>query len=192
MSEVDSLGTAYYYSGVQNSTNEALKNRKTEKSDKTKKSNFADLLRSKDSEESAFKTVGLPPEIKEMTLEEAAVFLRDAVDMAGNDLQNNTSRENIDRFKKAVTQLISFVVQNNYEVTAKRSKRPQFTSPVGMFSTYNTTPRLKDPKVQVNIINQKLDALVQDSMRTQALQGNFKILQQVDEIKGLIVDLLSS
>ena len=57
MSEVDSLGTAYYYSGVQNSTNEALKNRKTEKSDKTKKSNFADLLRSKDSEESAFKTV---------------------------------------------------------------------------------------------------------------------------------------
>ena len=116
MSEVDSLGTAYYYSGVQNSTNEALKNRKTDKSDKTKKSNFADLLRSKDSEESAFKTVGLPPEIKEMTLEEAAVFLRDAVDMAGNDLQNNTSRENIDRFKKAVTQLISFVVQNNNQI----------------------------------------------------------------------------
>jgi len=192
MSEVDSLGTSYYYSGVQNSTNAALQNRKSEKADKTKRSRFSELINPKDTPEPEFKAVGLPPEIKTMTLEEAAVFLRDAVDMAGNDLTNETSRENIDKFKKAVSQLISFVVQNNYEVSTKRSRRQQFVSPVGMFSNYNTTPRLKDPKVQVNIINQKLDSLVKDAMRTQAELGNFKLLQQVDEIKGLIVDLLSS
>lgn len=190
MSEVDSLGTAYYYSGVQNSTNEALKNRKTEKSDKTKKSAFAQFLK-KESAEETFKTSGLPPEIKEMTLEEAAVFLKDAVDIAGNELSTEVTRENIEKFKKSVTQLISFVVANNYEVVKNKPKRPKYITPVGMFSNYNTTPREKDPKVQVNIINQKLDALVRETMMTQSRQGNFKILQQVDEIKGLIVDLLS-
>lgn len=192
MSEVDSLGTAYYYSGVQNSTNEALKNRKSEKTDKTKKSSFAQFLKTDTENEPSFKTVGLPPEIQSMTMEDAAVFLKDAVDMAGNDLSTEVSRENIEKFKKAVTQFVSFVVQNNYEVTKNKPKRPKFVSPVGMFSNYNTTPRMKDPKVQINIINQKLDAMMRETLHTQSNQGNFKILQQADEIKGLIVDLLSS
>lgn len=189
MSEIDPLGTNFYYSGLQNSTNEALKNRKTEKSDKTKKSRFSELLKTED-KEPEFKTIGLPAEIKSMSLEDAVIYLKDAVENAGNDLSLEVTRENIDKFKKSVSQFVSFMIQNNYEVTAKHPRRQQFVSPVGMFSNYNTVPHKKDPKVQINIINQKLDQLTKETLRLQ--MDNFKILQQADEIKGLIVDLMSS
>lgn len=191
MSEVDSIGTAYYYSGVQNSASAASKNKKTEKADKTKRASFTELLKTK-KEEPSFKTIGLPPEIQTMTIEEAAVFLKDAVDMAGNDLANENSRENLEKFKKSVSQLISFVVANNYEVNTKKPRRPRMVSPVGAFSNYNTTPHVKDPQIVIKTINEKLDALVRETMATQALQGNFRKLEQIDEIKGLVVDLLSS
>ena len=42
----------------------------------------------------------------------------------------------------------------------------------------------------INIINQKLDDMVRDTMTLQ--KNNLKILQQADEIKGLIVDLMQA
>ena len=43
---------------------------------------------------------------------------------------------------------------------------------------------------RIEIINKKLDALAKETLSNQA--SNLKILAQVDEIKGLIVDLMSS
>lgn len=190
MSEIDSLNSGMYYAGVQNSTNEALRQRKSEKIDKSRKSKFRELLQTNSETESAFKTQGLPPEIKEMSFEDAAVYLKDAVDIAGDELAAEINDENIQKFKKAVGNFLSFVVENNFEVTARRSRRPTFVSPVNFFSTYNTKAHPADPKVQVKVINEKLDLLAQSMLETQ--RSNLKILQQVDEIKGLIVDLMSS
>ena len=189
MAEIDSLGSNFYYSGVQNSTNEAIrKNQKKEDVKSAKKSSFSKLLEPE--EEPQFITKGLPPEISEMTFDDAVIYLKDAVDLAGNDLSENVNEENIKKFKDAVSQFISFVVANNFEVTSKKSKRSQFVSPVNCFSTYNTKPRIKDPKMQINVINEKLMALTKATMQGQ--MNNLKILAQVDEIKGLIVDLMSS
>lgn len=189
MSEIDSLGTSYYFSGVNTLTNETLKKQKTEKSSSAKKSKFVDFFKNKE-EETDFIAKGLPPEIKNMSFEDATIFLKDAVDIAGNELSNSINQENIEKFKKAVSQFISFVVSNNYEINYKRKRRKEFVSPIGMFSNYNTMPRLKDPKVQINIINEKLDQLTKETMKTQ--MNNFLILQKADEIKGLIIDLMSS
>lgn len=192
MSEIDSLQNAYYYSGIQNSTNEALKRQKTEKSSSaksTKKTKFSDFFKNKNDEAKILESE-FPSQINEMSTEDAAIFLKDAVDIAGNELSSSVNPENVEKFKKAVKQFISFVVKNNYEVITKKSKRPKFVSPVGMFSNYNTTPHPKNPKVQINIINEKLAQLTKETMKTQ--MDNLMILQKADEIKGLIIDLMSS
>ena len=190
MAEIDSLGTSFYYSGIQNSTNEALKNKKTEKSAETKKTRFTELLKKTEESEPQFEMSGLPPEIATMTIDEAAIFLKDAVDNAGNNLSENVSKENIQEFKKSVSQFIRFMVANNFQINSRKPRRPQFVSPVNYFANYNTKPRLKDPKVQIEVINEKLEALTRETLNQQL--NNLKILAQVDEIKGLIIDLMSS
>ena len=55
-------------------------------------------------------------------------------------------------------------------------------------SKFNQMPRKRDPRVMISIINQKLDDMVRDTMNLQ--KNNLKILQQADEIKGLIIDLM--
>ena len=63
MAEIDSLGTNYYYSGVQNASNEAIKrNTKKEevrKSDKAKRLDFGKLLKGEETEEPQFVAEGL-------------------------------------------------------------------------------------------------------------------------------------
>lgn len=187
MAEIDSLGNSFYYAGLQNSSSQ-LKNQKADKAQKTSKSKFTDFLKTDKAEEN-LQTNGLPAEIQTMSVEEAVVFLRDRVDLAGNDLSESSTQENLKKFKEAVGQFIKFIVDNNFEVSSKKNRRPQFVSPVGFFSNYNTKPRLKDPKVQINVINEKLDDLTRDMLSNQT--SNLKILAQINEIKGLVIDLLS-
>ena len=49
---------------------------------------------------------------------------------------------------------------------------------------------LANPEEIVNVVNEKLDALAKGMLMDQA--DNLKILKQVNEIKGLIVDLMQS
>ena len=100
MAEIDSLGTNYYYSGVQNASNEAIKrNTKKEevrKSGNTKKLDFGKLLKGEETEEPQFVAEGLnlPPEVAAMSIDDAAVYLADAVSMAGNNLSENLLQTN--------------------------------------------------------------------------------------------------
>ncbi len=196
MAEIDSIGNNSYFAGVQNTLNSTIKkNQKKEEINKTKKSSFANLLSKKEEIEPEFSVAGLPPEISAMTLDEAAIFLKDAVDNAGNNLSEEVNQENIQNFKKAVSQFILFVVRNNYEVSSKRKKNRMgrdliVPSRTNFFSNYAIPPHVIDPKYQVTVINKKLDELTQATLETQ--KDNLKILSQINEIKGLIVDLISS
>ena len=100
MAEVDSIGNNFYFAGVQNTTSNSInKNQKKQEIDKTKKSKFASLLSKQEEVEPSFSVAGLPPEIAAMSLEDAAVYLKDAVDLAGNDLSSEVSQENIKKFQ---------------------------------------------------------------------------------------------
>lgn len=199
MAEIDSLGTNYYYSGVQNASNEAIKrNTKKEevlKTDKSKKLNFGKLLKGEE-EESSFITEGLnlPPEVAAMSIDDAAVYLADAVSMAGNDFSEEQSQENLEKFKSSVSQFIRFVVVNNFDVNSysRRKKKGQSLQPPRLFffSDYSVPPTKRPAGVSIEVINQKLDALARETLSNQA--DNLKLLAQVNEIKGLIVDLMSS
>lgn len=196
MAEIDSLSNNYYYSGVHASSNEAIKrNQKKEEVSKSKKSKFTDFLKTKEETEAQFSVIGMPPEIAKMTIDEAVVYLKDAVDLAGNSLSEEVTTENIQNFKQAVSQFITFVVNNNFEVSSRRKKNRLgkdmiVPSRTNFFSNYSLPPHKIDPKYQINIINQKLDELTQATL--QGNMNNLKILAQVDEIKGLIVDLMSA
>lgn len=197
MAEIDSLGANYYYSGVQNASNEAIKrNTKKEEVRKTasKKLDFGKLLKGQEVEEPQFVAAGLPPEVASMSIDEAAVYLADAVGNAGNDFSSEQTQENLEKFKTAVSNFIRFVVVNNYEVNIRQKKtRPGKAgqpSRLFVFSDYTVPTQKKNPRYSIEIINKKLDALARETLSNQA--SNLKILAQVDEIKGLIVDLMSS
>ena len=197
MAEIDSLGSNYYYSGVQNASNEAIKrNTKKEEVRKTgnaKKLDFGKLLKGEEVEEPQFIAEGLPLEVQAMSIDDAAVYLADAVGTAGNDFSDNQTQENLERFKTAVSQFIRFVVVNNFNVNnlnSPKKRRPAQPPRLFVFSDYTLPKGKPRQKVSVEIINQKLDALARETLSNQA--DNLKILAQVNEIKGLIVDLMSS
>ena len=197
MADIDSLGTNYYYSGVQNASNEAIKrNTKKEevrKSASTRKVDFGKLLKGEETEEPQFITSGLPLEIRTMSIDEAAVYLADAVGNAGNDFSNNQTEENLEKFKTAVSQFIRFVVANNFDVNninSPKKRRPQQPPRLFIFSDYSLPKGKPRQKVSIEVINKKLDELARETLSAQA--DNLRILAQVNEIKGLIVDLLSS
>lgn len=197
MAEIDSLGTNYYYSGVQNASNETIKrNTKKEEVKKAggKKVSFAKLMQGEEAEESQFVTEGLnlPPEVAAMSIDEAAVFLADAVSMAGNDFSEEQTQENLERFKNSVRQFISFVVANNFEVSKRPNPKKRRSQPSRLFffSDYTVPKTTRPDKISIEIINQKLDALARETLSNQS--GNLNLLAQVNEIKGLIVDLMSS
>lgn len=197
MAEIDSLGSNYYYSGVQNASNEAIKrNTKKEEVRKTgnaKKLDFGKLLKGEEVEEPQFIAEGLPLEVQAMSIDDAAVYLADAVGTAGNNFSDNQTQENLERFKTAVSQFIRFVVVNNFNVNnlnSPKKRRPAQPPRLFVFSDYTLPKGKPRQKVSVEIINQKLDALARETLSNQS--DNLKILAQVNEIKGLIVDLMSS
>ena len=199
MAEIDSLGTNYYYSGVQNASNEAIKRNtkkeETQKAGATRRTKFSDLLKPDTEVEPQFVAEGLPDEVRAMSIDDAAVYLADAVSMAGNDLSENLNQENLEKFKQSVSQFIRFVVENNFQVNSKRKKNRLgkemiVPSRSNFFSNYAIPPHKIDPKYQIQVINEKLDALARETLSNQ--MNNLKILAQVNEIKGLIVDLMSS
>lgn len=188
MSDINTLNTSTYYAGVQSASfsvpkdQKELKNKKLNNSSSVK---FSDALE-KSQMEAKIKESGLPSQILSMPIEDAAVFLKDAVDIAGDKIKNNPTMENLAEFKKSVQQFIQFVVLNNYQITKKNKKG--FSTPMQFFSNYNTKLRPKDPRVNIELINKNLDNLTRSMLQNQ--KDNLKLLSQVDEIKGLIVDLL--
>ena len=100
--------------------------------------------------------------------------LVDEVYATGDCLKDAQTLENIKRYKGAVKAFLHFVVDNMLLIEEKTSgnnilKRKRFT--------------------QIKVIDQKLDRLVRDILQNQYEQ--LEILQRIDEINGLLVDLLT-
>lgn len=191
MSDINPLGASTYYSGLQNATSQAAKDaKKNEKASSAAKLSFSEIKKSftKTEAEKEAIAAGYPPEIARLSIEEAAVFLKDNVDKAGNKLSENQSAENIAEFRNTVRLFIKYVVDNNY-IEYKKNRRG-FSNPAQFFSKYNDKKRPRDPRLIIETINQKLDSMVRDTLLMQS--NNLKILQEADEIKGLIVDLLQA
>lgn len=194
MAEIDSLGTNFYYTGINASSEESVKNRKKQEIEKSKKTKFSQLIKNKTNIENQNQILvsQIEEKIQNLSIEDAAIYLSDCVNEAGNLLNENLSDENIEKFKVSVKQFIKFVVENNFEISSKKRnvRRKLAPSRLFYFSTYSNEPHAPNPRYQVQIINEKLNELTKSTLGNQ--MENLKILAKVDEIKGLIVDLMSS
>ena len=198
MSDINPLGASTYYSGLQNATSQAAKDaKKNEKTSSTAKVSFSEILKagSKSQAEREAVAAGYPPEIATLSIEDAAVYLKEAVEKAGNKLSEEQNTENITEFRNSVKLFIKYIVEKNYvehrvKVITNTRARKNYSTPLQNFSKFNEIGRLKDPKIIIQTINQKLDSMARDMLTLQS--NNLKILQQADEIKGLIIDLMQA
>jgi len=100
--------------------------------------------------------------------------LIDEVHEAGEKLKNSVSMANIAAYKNAVKSLLRPLVREMMEIDEKVSgtnilKKKRFTL--------------------VKVIDEKLESLVAEILRGQSEQ--LKILERIEEINGLIVDIIS-
>ena len=99
--------------------------------------------------------------------------LLDELHDAGDSLRSSSTYERIKRYKSAVKSFVAYVVSRTLKVEEKTSlgrinKRKKYTL--------------------VSVIDEKLESLAKDVVRNQSDQ--MEIVRRVDEINGLIVDLL--
>lgn len=164
-----------YFAATQTASQQAAKHAK--QIERNSKASFSSSLK-RIQEEAELASAGLPKEIAGMSEEDAIVFLKDAVDIAGDELKLSQSPENLENYRKKIGQFMKYVVRNNFEVIEKRR-----------FGRNRRGKQLA-PYYQIQVINQKLNNLASDMLYNHS--KNLSILARIDEINGLIVDLLAA
>jgi uncharacterized protein len=111
--------------------------------------------------------------VSEPYSEAQAAELLDSVHSFGDALRKDPNTENIKAYKKAVRNFVHYVVENAYGLTEQTSGRNILKK-----KKYTT----------VIVVDEKLERLAADLMSSQ--RDRLDILKRLDEIHGLLVDLL--
>ena len=172
MNPIESVNNpSLYFNAAQQAAAEA---KRKEKTAQTARPAFSKIL-SQDADEKKFilEAEGLPPEIAGLSQEEAIIFLKDAVDSAGDAFAERMTADSFSKYRTAIKQFMNFVVKQNFDVI----KHPR--------AGFNRKGKKRDPAVQVQLINQKLDTLASDLLYNH--MDKLKILAKIGEINGLLV-----
>lgn len=177
--DVTNSNSSLYYNSASLAAAQAKANgaEKSEKKEKIKKGSFSSAMERGKMEASLLQE-GFPMEIAGMDVEEALIYLKDQADMAADILRENQMPQYFADYRKKVSQFLRYLVKNNYEVNLYQKK--------GL----NRKGRPFDPRVQVRIINEELDNI--GKMFLQQHIEPFVMLSKIDEIKGMIVDLMAA
>ena len=101
MNSIDPTSNGLYYNATQAAANQAAAQamaQKAEKEKAVKKPAFTSMV-SKRQEENLLASQGLPPEIAGLSQEDALIWLKDQLDMAGDALSENASGQNLENYK---------------------------------------------------------------------------------------------
>lgn len=181
MAGVDPINSqSLYFAAAAAASQEAARKEQTRKKEKTGQSirpSFSNALK-KSQEEQILASEGLPPEIAGMDEEQAVIFLKDAVDIAGDKLKTSQGLEALEDYRKKIKQFMQYITHNNFEVISVKLRG------------FNRKGQPINPRVQIKVINEKLDKLTSDMLYNHS--DNLKLLSRVEEINGLIVDLLAA
>ena len=176
MDGVDSVGSGLYFNAAQLAgADNARKAAKKEKAGEVKKSAFASVFE-KSRLEHQLQMEGFPVEIAGMEVEQAARYLKDAADIAADKLKECQMPENFADYRKKVSQFMRYVVKNNFALE-------QHTLPA-------KKGRKGKVQTQVVVINQKLDELARWLLTGHS--ETLLMLKKIDEISGLLVDLMAT
>jgi uncharacterized protein YaaR (DUF327 family) len=115
------------------------------------------------------------PSVGEAGFSQAALEdLLDEVHESGDRLKENPSVDLVQAYKKAVRDFVHYVVDRSYAVEQKTSGRSILK---------------RNAYFRVSVIDESLEKLAAEILRNQ--KDNLEILRRVDEINGMLIDLLS-
>ncbi|NLK45763.1 MAG: YaaR family protein [Treponema sp.] len=165
--------TSLYFSAAAEAASMARKKEK-EARKASQKQNFSAMIKeSFEASDENLKTQ-IVSGIDALPYEQAINKLKELVNSTGEDLRKNQMPEEMKKYKEAVKQFVDYVVKNNYDVEQSR-RRISLTRDRIIY--------------KVKIIDQKLEKLAAEVLLAQHDQIAF--LARIDELNGLVVDLLS-
>ena len=171
---INSSSSLYFAAAQMAGQAEASKTQKNKKSEKIK-SSFSNVLEKNQAENSLIQE-GFPLEILGMETEDAAVFLRDEVDIAGDKLVEFQTPENFADYRRKLSQFFKFLEKNNFQVKKKERRG------------FNMKGKPLPPRVQIRVINEKLDEMARYLLSSH--RDKLFMLSKIDEIKGLLINFL--
>ena len=177
MNTVDPLGQALYFTAVSPAAGKAAKEAKKKKAGAQQRAGIFSAMLKKNEEANELASAGLPSEIAGMSVEDAVVFLKDRVTTAGDKLIDSMTEDAFAEYRRAVSQFMKYVVKYSFEIEQLAGRRNRRTNKERIF-------------VQVRIIDEKLNNLAAEILANQA--DKFLLLKRVEEIRGLLVDVLAS
>lgn len=188
MAEISSLNSAnnqissqsLYFAATQAASAQMVRQAKqtgqVKDAGKKQKSTFAQSL-GKQQLAAQYLSEGFPVEIAEMSEDDAIVFLKDAMDMAGEELKVHQNLEAMEKYRRKVSQFMKFIVKINYNFITTREQKKLVTG------------RVIKPMYQIHVIDQKLNQLANEML---ILHGaNLNLLAKLEEINGMIIDLMA-
>ena len=177
MNTVDPLNQSLYFTAVSSAAGEAAREaKKKEKSGAQQKAGIFSAMLKKNEEANELASAGLPAEIAGMSVEDAVVFLKDRVTTAGDKLVDSMSEDAFAEYRRAVSALMKYVVKYSFELE-------EFRMP-------NRRTKKEKVVVQLRIVDEKLNDLASEILANQI--DKLLILKRVEEIQGLLVDVLAS
>jgi uncharacterized protein YaaR (DUF327 family) len=179
MAKVDGADTSFYMNPAAYTQVKEEKKTKTIPRDK-KFSSLLDDLRGKTADE-------LGPLRNLPVSEDTVNLLMDDVRNTGDILKSRPLPEEIMRYKQAVRNFINYVVQNayslEYEDGIPNKLKPQFKGK-------RSSPAAEEYKgyTKIQVIDKKLEDLA--AMLLTSQMDQMKLVSRLEEIRGLLVDLL--
>ncbi len=165
------------------------KERKTTDSKKPKPKSFLDSLLDtglqnsnsvKDEIDYEKMLAGLTGEARKKAVDDIMADLQDKVYSSGANLADAINAQTINEYKKSVKQFLDFAVKNSLDVRSVSS---------GGYKMMMKGQGTKKAFVSVKVINEKMDKLTKELLFNQL--EKLEILERLDEIKGLLVDLIT-
>lgn len=135
---------------------------------------FDRLVKEKTAEASLNDTASVPPHLEGLSQEKILETLLDDVHSAGDALKDKQLPDTIIAYKQAVRQFVRYVVGRTFDVSET-------------ISGVNILKRKKF--MQLQVIDEKLEQLAAGILSNQRAQMD--LLGRIEEINGLLVDLLS-
>ncbi len=137
--------------------------------DKAKKARFASILSETRTDEASETDAADQIPASDHSIKD----LLDDVHSSGERLKERPFPEEIKQYKKAVRNFLHYVVENGYIIEEQIS---------------GTNPLKRKKFTLIQVVDKKLEQLAAGIMAGQSTQ--LEILAKVDEIKGLLIDLL--
>ena len=148
------------------------------RSEKKKRLSFESLILAQKEEDDDVPLLSLPPEIASLPESEILSSLLDNVSESGEALKERPFPDNIVRYKEAVRNFMKFVVSRAYKKETSK----------GIIIRKGLDVTQKE-YTQIQVIDEKLERLAAGILSNQ--KDKLAILAAVEEINGLLVDLLS-